>query len=105
MSETTIDTLARHAGAARDRRSSLKALGATLLVAAVAAPRGAAAGSSSKKAKKAVKKACAKQVAPCKSGWTAACGDNETCQQLAACCDFLKTCDSASQIKCVTDII
>jgi hypothetical protein len=105
MSESTIDTLARQAGMSRDRRASLKALGATLLVAAVAAPRGAEAGSSSKKAKKAVKKACGKQVSPCKSGWTAACGDNETCQQLAACCDFLKTCDSASQIKCITDII
>lgn len=105
MSESTIDTLARQAGASRDRRASLKALGATLLVAAVAAPRDAAAGSASKKAKKAVKKACTKQVNPCKSGWTAACGDNETCQQLAACCDHLATCDSASQIKCVTDII
>jgi hypothetical protein len=105
MSESPIDTLARQAGASRDRRTSLKALGATLLVAAVAAPRGAAAGSSSKKAKKAVKKACGKQVDACKSGWTSACGDSEVCQQLAGCCDSLKTCDAAGQVKCMTDIL
>jgi hypothetical protein len=105
MPETTIDTLAHHTAALRDRRASLKAIVASLLMAAVAVPHGAAAGSSSKKAKKQVKKTCGRQVDTCKSGWTAACGNNDVCLQLAACCDFLRTCDAASQVKCMTDIL
>src|SRR5262245_53382657 len=105
MHETAFDTLARHASAATDRRASLKALGAAAMVAALAAPQTASAGKSNKKAKKLAKKTCLKQVSACKDGWEKACNGDETCLSLATCCDFLKTCDAAGQIKCITDIL
>ena len=105
MTTPATDTLVRRAGDTRHRRASLKALGATLLVAAIAAPQGASAGSSSNKAKKQVKKPCARQVNACKSGWASACGGSDTCKQLAGCCDSLKTCDTAAQVTCMTDIL
>lgn len=102
MHETAFDTLARQAGTVHDRRASLKALGAAAVVAALAAPRAAEAGKSSKKA--ALKK-CKKQVGACKQAFVKACEGNETCLSLTSCCDFLKTCDAAGQIKCITDIL
>lgn len=102
MHETAFDTLARQASSVHDRRASLKALGAAAIVAAVAAPRAADAGKSSKKA--ALKK-CKKQVSACKNEFEKACDGNETCLTLVPCCDFLKTCDAAGQIKCITDIL
>jgi hypothetical protein len=101
MHETAFDTLARQAGTVHDRRASLKALGAAAVVAALAAPRAAEAGKSSKKGKK----LCKKQVAACKSEWDKACEGDETCLSLATCCSFLKNCDAAGQIKCITDIL
>jgi hypothetical protein len=102
MHETAFDTLARQAGTVRNRRASLKALGAIAVVGALSAPRAAEAGKSSKKA--ALKK-CKKQVSACKSEWEKACEGDETCLSLATCCSFLKTCDAAGQIKCITDIL
>ena len=102
MEERAFDTIARHASSAHDRRASLKALGAAAVVAALSAPGVAVAGKSSKKSSK---KLCKKQVAACKDGWEKACGGDETCLSLATCCSFLKTCDAAGQIKCITDIL
>lgn len=101
MHQTAFDALARHTSFAQDRRAALKALGAAAVVAAVA-PRAAAAGKSSKKA--ALKK-CKKQVGACKQEFVKACEGAEICLSLATCCNFLKTCDAAGQIKCITDIL
>jgi len=89
MHETTFDVLARRASAAHDRRASLKALGA------------AAAGKAGKKARK----MCQRQVGACKSEFDKACEGAEVCLSLATCCDFLRNCDAAGQIKCITDIL
>jgi hypothetical protein len=101
MHETAFDALALHASSVHDRRASLKALGAAAVVAAVAVPRAAEAGKSGKKAKK----LCQKQVGACKQEFEKACEGAEICLSLATCCDFLKTCDAAGQIKCMTDIL
>jgi hypothetical protein len=101
MHETAFDALTRHASSAYDRRASLKALGAAAMVAALAAPQAADAGKSSNKSKK----LCKKQVSACKDGWDKACGGDQTCLSLATCCSFLKNCDAAGQIKCITDIL
>jgi len=103
MHETTFDTLARQAGSTHDRRASLKALTAAAVVAAasLAAPRAAAGGKAGKKARK----TCQKQVGACKHAFDKACEGNETCLSLATCCDFLRNCDAAGQIKCITDIL
>jgi hypothetical protein len=107
MTTSPIDALARQAAAVHNRRASLTALGATLLAAAATAPFAAMTSAKKKKSKvsKDVKKVCAKQVGFCKTGWTTACGDSETCVALAGCCDFLRTCDAAAQVKCMTDIL
>ena len=101
MHETTFDVLARRASAAHDRRASLKALGAAAVVAALAAPRAADAGKAGKKARK----MCQRQVGACKSEFDKACEGAEVCLSLATCCDFLRNCDAAGQIKCITDIL
>jgi hypothetical protein len=105
MHETAFDALARHAGSVHDRRAALKALGAAAVVAALAAPRTADAGKSGKQAKKQALKKCKKQVGACNNEWEKACEGNELCLSLAKCCSFLKTCDAAGQIKCITDIL
>jgi len=108
MAPVPFDTLARQAAAVHNRRASLTALGATLLAAAATAPFAATTDAKKKKKTKIskdVKKVCAQQVAACQNGWQQACDGNETCLSLATCCSFLKTCDAAGQIKCITDIL
>ncbi len=103
MHESTFDLLARKASAVQDRRTSLKAVGAAAVVAAagLAAPRAAEASKAGKKARK----RCQQQVGACKSEFEKACEGNETCLSLTTCCDFLRNCDAAGQIKCITDIL
>jgi hypothetical protein len=101
MNTTAFDTLARQASATRNRRASLKVLGGAAVVAALAAPRAASAGKAGKKAKK----LCKKQVSACKKEFEKACEGAEVCLSLGDCCDFLKNCDSARQVKCMTDIL
>ena len=109
MAPVPFDTLARKTAAVHNRRASLTALGATLLAAAATAPFATSTSAKKKKKKgkvsKDVKKICAQQVGFCKTGWTTACGDSDVCKSLAGCCDFLKTCDAAAQVKCMTDIL
>lgn len=54
---------------------------------------------------KKAKKLCKKQVGACKQAFVKACEGAEICLSLADCCDFLKSCDAAGQIKCITDIL
>ena len=101
MHETAFDTFARHAGSGHDRRASLKALAAAAMVAALGAPRTAVASKAGKKARQ----KCQKQVGACKSAFVKACGGDDLCLTLVPCCNFLRTCNAAGQIKCITDIL
>lgn len=100
MDESAFDLFARNASSAQDRRASLKTLGAAAVVAAFAVPRAAEARKADKDTK-----LCKKQVGACKQAFKSACQGAEVCLSLATCCNFLKTCDAAGQVKCMTDIL
>jgi hypothetical protein len=81
------------------RRASLKALGTTAVVAALAAPRSAQA--KPKPGKKA-KKRCQKQVGACRVALVDVCDGSDYCEQvLLPCCPKLKTCNAPAFIQCV----
>ncbi len=57
------------------------------------------------KTSKADTRLCKRQVNACTKAFRQACQGGEICLSLATCCKFLKTCDAAGQIKCITDIL
>jgi len=107
MTSETFDALTRETGIHQDRRTSLKALGAAALLAAVAGPLSAQAKQSpGKKAKK----KCKKQVGQCVSAFNAVCEAQdqgvEVClalvqQVLAPCCQSLRNCGAGEFVTCV----
>jgi hypothetical protein len=97
MNGSPFDVLARHAGAVRDRRATLQALGAAALGAATA-PRAATA---KPKAGKKARKKCKKQVGQCRAVFAECCGDEQECLDAAfACCQNLGTCHAGAFIEC-----
>jgi hypothetical protein len=101
MNDGTFDAFARQAGTARDRRSSLKALGAAALVAAA----GASQAQAGKKGKKAKKK-CRKQQGACQAVVAAFCAEDETCEQdLFECCALMASCNATAATECFIDVL
>ncbi len=101
MTQQTLDTLARRAGAlqVQNRRTSLQALAAAALLGA--APLAAQAkGNASKKSKK----RCKKQVAPCRAALEPSCnpGNPDCPGKVAECCQFLAQCNAGAAMQCVT---
>lgn len=113
MKETTFDALTRHAGSVQGRRTSIKALGAAAVMAAIASPLTAKAGKSGKKAKK----KCKKQVGPCNEFSSQLCSlffmpgdDFDAClAETSACCAPLKKCAATPFFDCafivITDLL
>jgi hypothetical protein len=99
----TFDALARHIGTPQNRRTSLKALSAAGLGAALAAPIGTAA--KNKKCKKKVQQKCSGQIAACQAATNAFCGEGDPdCQDaLLPCCDLLADCDAGSAVTCIVN--
>jgi hypothetical protein len=99
MSTRAFEAFTRHAAAAVSRRTSLTALGATAVVAALAAPRSAPAKA---KAGKKAKKRCQKQVGACRAALVDVCDGSAYCEEvLLPCCPKLKTCNAPAFIDCV----
>jgi hypothetical protein len=101
MTQQTLDSLARHASAPQDRRTSLKALAAAALLGASTAPLAAQAKSN---AGKKARKRCKKQVAPCRAALEPACdpGNPDCPGKVAECCQFLAQCNAGAAMQCVT---
>jgi hypothetical protein len=99
----SFDSLARGAASARDRRTSLKLLGAAALATAAAAPMAAEAGKAGKKARK----KCKKQGKQCREFIIADCQnfpDVQDCiDRTLPCCDPFARCNAAAGFECFDD--
>jgi hypothetical protein len=102
MNRQVFDGVARGIGAAQDRRTSLKAIGATALLAVGATPARASAKKDS--GKKAAKR-CKRQVGQCKDVLQALCdaseGQQECLDDTARCCSFLGDCKGGEAVECI----
>lgn len=116
MTLRTLDTFTRRVAGELSRRASLVTL-ATAGLATLASPI-VAEGKSKKTTKKSTKKAtkkckkdlaectaqerqCSRQVDECIPVVTAACGGGPGCQEVIACCQFLRDCDVTSFLDCI----
>ena len=101
MNDQTFDGLARRAGVIRNRRASLKMLGAAALAAAIESPRRTVAGKAGKRAKK----KCRKQVKQCRAFFTEFCGGSPGCEgPLLPCCGRLGRCKAAAFLECMLPV-
>jgi hypothetical protein len=84
-----------------DRKTSLKALGASL--AALAATRPLA-GEAKKSCGKKCNQKCAAQVSPCQEYWTGYCDEDAECRNyFQACCGSLASCLGDAYFACVDE--
>jgi hypothetical protein len=103
MNSGAFDALARRAGSAQDRRTSLKALGAAGLGAALSAPIASEA-KKKKNCKKKVKQKCNGQIEDCQNSTEVFCEGNQSClDALLPCCDLLADCEAGSAVTCIYD--
>lgn len=104
MIESLITTLTRTASKSRNRRLTLKALGATAVAAMAAEPLAAQAKKNGKKRRNQAKKLCRRQIGPCEAQVLESCGDDAACQaRLSVCCNALGRCDAAVFFACIEE--
>jgi hypothetical protein len=105
MNSGAFDAIARQAGSAHDRRSSLKALGVASLGAALTAPiAGEAKNKKKKNCNKKVTQKCNGQIEQCQTATEAFCENNQDClDALLPCCDELQNCEAGDAVTCIFD--